>query len=243
TPCPLVDSAGHIFAVLIGRPRDHSFIADCQRMYNEMAFKLKGFDFKEEDCSHRRSAFPALPVGISYGNGQMQPSRLSVGESGAQVAGLSHLLQSRAVQHITSFGDSTFCLWAPRLYNHYKDHIDRMHQALPHLSKNFPRSVFPCTTFNFRPKVQTFRHRDTLNLTYSWCSITALGNFDSTKGSHLVLWDAGLIVEFLPFSIILIPLSTILHSNILVCQGEERGSFTQYCTGGIFWWVDNGCRA
>ncbi|KAG9222001.1 hypothetical protein CCMSSC00406_0009209 [Pleurotus cornucopiae] len=123
-----------------------------------------------------------------------------------------------------------------------QEHVKSMHQALPHLSRNFQRSIFSCATFNFGPNVQTFAHRDTLNLAYGWCSITALGWFDHTKGGHLVLWDARVIIEFPAGSTILVPSSAILHSNISVQQDEERASFTQYCAGGIFRWVDNGCR-
>lgn len=41
---------------------------------------------------------------------------------------------------------------------------------------------------------------------------------------------------------ILIPSATLAHSNLPVSEGESRASFTQYCAGGIFRWVDNGCR-
>lgn len=211
-------------------------------MYQEMESELRGFDLKASERSHRRGNFPALAVGISYGNGQTVPARLAAGDTGPHAKGLRRLIESPAVQRIAAFGDAAFQLWAPRLYSHYREHVESMHRALPHLSRNFQRSIFSCATFNFGPNVQTFAHRDTLNLAYGWCSITALGRFDHTKGGHLVLWDARVIIEFPAGSTILVPSSAILHSNIAVQQDEERASFTQYCAGGIFRWVDNGCR-
>jgi hypothetical protein len=118
--------------------------------------------------------------------------------------------------------------------------MDSMYEALPHLSPNFSRSVFPCATFNFGPNVWTIPHRDSLNCAFGWCAIQALGDFDSTLGGHIILWDLKLVIEFPSGSTILIPSATITHSNIQIRAGESRSSFTQYCAGGILRWVDNG---
>ncbi|KAF8210848.1 hypothetical protein K438DRAFT_1752612 [Mycena galopus ATCC 62051] len=68
---------------------------------------------------------------------------------------------------------------------------------------------------------------------------TALGNFDATKGGHLVLWDLKLVVEFPPGAPILLPSATITHSNVPVQLGEEQASFTQFSAGDIFHYIDN----
>ncbi|KAJ7211129.1 hypothetical protein B0H12DRAFT_1033507, partial [Mycena haematopus] len=85
-------------------------------------------------------------------------------------------------------------------------------------------------------------HRDILNLAFGWCAVQALGNFDATKGGHLVLWDLKLVVEFPAGALILLPSATIAHSNVPVQEGDERISFTQFSAGGIFRYVDNGCQ-
>ncbi|KAF9487450.1 hypothetical protein BDN71DRAFT_1491355 [Pleurotus eryngii] len=242
TPRPLIDTKGRIFAVLAGRPKDLSFDSDCEAAYGAMASELQGFNLQEKEIRHRRGDFPAMATGVSYGNGQTEPSRLAAGETGPNADGLKRLLNNRQIQRIASYADSAFKLWAPRLYSYYHEHIEEMHRALPHLRRNFPRSIFTCATFNFGPKVWSFKHRDSHNLAFGWCSITALGRFDYTKGGHLVLWDAKLTVEFPPHSTIFIPSATVLHSNVEVSPIEERASFTQYCSGAIFRWVDNGCR-
>jgi hypothetical protein len=133
-------------------------------------------------------------------------------------------------------------LWAPRLHKYYHDCDEALRADHPHLRRPFMRSVFFCTAFNFGDNVWTFRHRDVLNLAFGWCAVQALGNFDHTKGGHLVLWDLNLVVEFPAGALILLPSGTIAHSNAPVQEGERRVSFTQFSTGGIFRYVDNGFR-
>lgn len=113
---------------------------------------------------------------------------------------------------------------------------------MPSLRHIFPRSIFPSAAFNFGPDVWTYRHRDVLNCPFGWCAIQALGSFDPTKGGHLVLWELRRVVEFPPGALVLMPSATITHSNVPVQEGDARASFTQYCAGGLFRYVDNGFR-
>ncbi|KAJ7186358.1 hypothetical protein B0H12DRAFT_1246694 [Mycena haematopus] len=136
---------------------------------------------------------------------------------------------------------ASFALWAPRLYAHYVDNNARLAGQLPHLKRPFPQSVFACAAFNFGPNVWTFKHRDVCNLPFGWCAVQSLGSFDTTKGGHLILWDAKLVVDFPAGALILLPSATIAHSNVPVEQGE-RISFTQFSAGGLFRFVDNGFR-
>jgi hypothetical protein len=108
-----------------------------------------------------------------------------------------------------------------------------------HLQYNFA-TVFACSTFNFGPSTVSFTHTDPGNLSHGWCSITSLGPFDPKQGSHLVLWDLHLIIEFLPGSTILLPSAVLHHSNTPIQKGKEWYSFTQYTAGGLFRWVDHG---
>ncbi|KAJ7185117.1 hypothetical protein B0H12DRAFT_1040432, partial [Mycena haematopus] len=85
-------------------------------------------------------------------------------------------------------------------------------------------------------------HRDVCNLPFGWCAVQSLGQFDATKGGHLILWDLKLVVEFPAGALILLPSATIAHSNVLAEGGEERISFTQFSAGGLFRFVDNGFR-
>jgi hypothetical protein len=79
-----------------------------------------------------------------------------------------------------------------------------------------------------------------MNLPFGFCAIHAFGDYDHTKGGHLVLKELKLIIQFPPGALILIPSATITHGNIPVREGETRTSFTQYTAGALFRFVDNG---
>lgn len=111
------------------------------------------------------------------------------------------------------------------------------------LRRNFRRGVFGAATFNLGPKVVTYVHTDHQNLPSGWCALTPLGDFDYKKGGHLLLWDLKLIVEFPPGSLILLPSAVLRHSNATIAPHEHRFSFTQFSAGGLFRWVECGCRS
>lgn len=154
------------------------------------------------------------------------------------------------VRHFLCFGSkkcsyrvAAFQLWQPKVYNYYAENLDKLYERMPHLSPPiFPGSVYPCAAFNFGDNVWCYKHRDVMNCPFGFCAITALGRFDATKGGHIILWEPKLVIEFPRGSTILIPSATITHSNIPVQEGDARTSFTQYCPGGIFRYVDNGFR-
>ena len=127
------------------------------------------------------------------------------------------------------------------MYSYYRHSLLVVEERMG-VSRNFAGSTFACATMNFGPRVRSFMHRDSQNLPFGWCAITALGNFDATKGGHLILWDLKLAIEFPPGSTILIPSATLIHSNAALGANESRLSFTQYSAGGIFRWVEYGCQ-
>jgi hypothetical protein len=90
------------------------------------------------------------------------------------------------------------------------------------------------------PQTACIPHLDLANLAFGYCAITSVGEFDPTKGGHLVLWDSRLVIEFPPGSTVLLSSAVLTHSNVPVASYERRYSFTQYCAGGLFRWVDNG---
>jgi hypothetical protein len=135
---------------------------------------------------------------------------------------------------------AVFATWNPLLYQYYVNHSRALYDHHPNLRQNFSNSIFACATFNFGPASCCFKHVDSANLPFGWCAITALGFFDPTKGGHLILWDLRLVIEFPPGSTVLIPSACLYHSNTAIQAGERRYSFTQYTSGGLFRWVDQG---
>ncbi|PPQ85549.1 hypothetical protein CVT26_010529, partial [Gymnopilus dilepis] len=122
---------------------------------------------------------------------------------------------------------------------YYLEHLGALHERHPHLKRLFPASVFAAASFNFGPQTACFKHKDFANLPFGLCAVTALGNFDSKQGGHLVLWDLRLVIEFPAGSTILLPSAIIAHSNTPVKKDERRYSFAQYTAGGLFRWTEN----
>ncbi|TEB19141.1 hypothetical protein FA13DRAFT_1647352, partial [Coprinellus micaceus] len=103
-------------------------------------------------------------------------------------------------------------------------------------------SVFCSAACNLGPQVVTAFHHDCRNLPFGFCTIHAMGRYDYTIGGHLVLKELKLMIQFPPGALLLIPSATITHGNTPLQVGETRTSFTQYTSGSIFRFVDNGCR-
>ncbi|THU94032.1 hypothetical protein K435DRAFT_669144, partial [Dendrothele bispora CBS 962.96] len=137
---------------------------------------------------------------------------------------------------------ASFARWAPRLHKYYGSHFDHLLDSDQALYPPFSNSVWAAATFNFGPQTLCYPHVDYANLPFGWCSIWALGNFDSTKGGHLILWDLNLAIEFPAGSCAFIPSGACRHSNAMVRSFESRYSFTQFSAGGLFRWVDHGFK-
>lgn len=134
-----------------------------------------------------------------------------------------------------------FALWAPLLFTFYQANLLLL-DGWKLIRRNFAGSVFAACTFNFGPRAITAPHLDFANLSWGWCAITALGDFDPDVGGHLILWDLRLVIRFPPGSTILLPSALIRHSNVGIRAHEHRSSFTQYTAGGLFRWVRNGFK-
>lgn len=136
-----------------------------------------------------------------------------------------------------------YALWHPKAYRYYKTNLDKLWEIHPELSKPlFPKSIMPTAAFNLGERVTAKIHVDAMNCPFGWCMVTALGSFDSSLGGHLILWELGLALEFPAGACICLPSAIISHSNIPTHEGETRMSFTQYCSGEIFRYIENGFR-
>ena len=58
----------------------------------------------------------------------------------------------------------------------------------------------------------------------------------------MIFDDVKKVIQFPSGCLIFVPSATVAHRNTAVKHGETRVSFTQYCAGGIFRYVDNGFR-
>lgn len=133
--------------------------------------------------------------------------------------------------------------YAPDLHGYYQRILEEVHHQFPDLDPLFLNSAFSGVTFNVGPRVVTYRHRDHLNIPFGLCCVTAFGEFDHTKGRHLILWDLKLVIEVPAGATYLIPSAILEHSNVTIAPEEMRMSITQFFAGGLARWVACGGRS
>ncbi|KAF8200539.1 hypothetical protein K438DRAFT_1582454 [Mycena galopus ATCC 62051] len=239
TPRPIVDRDGKVCALYGGMPDDEGFMThvhDPAGQALEAAWAQASLSY--ERLHHRRGNFAQVSGGDSYWGGQLQPGALVNGVINSAI--FAALIALPAFQRLAGFATGLFANWAPNVFDFYIDYMSIFYKKYDQLSPPFQNSIWSACTFNLGPRTCTLGHRDFANLVFRWCSITALGNFDFTRGGHLILWDCKLVLEFPPGTTILSPSAAILHSNIPIAAGERRYSFTQYTAGGLFRWVEHG---
>ncbi|KAF9473204.1 hypothetical protein BDN70DRAFT_966489 [Pholiota conissans] len=197
--------------------------------------------YERKSLNHHRGPFPAVAMGISHGGGQTQPSLLYQTPHNRPI--LNALLCSPSLSRIAGFGNCLFRAYAPRLHSHSLETLDALEGSNSTLVRPFPGSAFAACTVNFGPNTATYPHRDAGNLTWGWCSVTALGKFNADRGGHLVLWDFNCVIRFPSGSTIIIPSALVRHSNVSIGAGETRYSVAQYSSGGLFRWVNAGFQS
>ena len=107
------------------------------------------------------------------------------------------------------------------------------------LGQGYPKLPFMASTLNLGPKTVTLPHHDGKNLATGLCGIVPFGPFKSSKGGHLCLHEARVVLEMAPGQVALIPSAVIQHSNLKVLEGDKRYSITLYTSGHLFAWMDN----
>jgi hypothetical protein len=135
-----------------------------------------------------------------------------------------------------------FAFYFPKIFAFYADTLRRLFNRHTYLEHNFKNSIFPACTFNMGPASVALQHTDDANLATGGCPIHSGGNYDHKRGGHIILFDLKIAIEFPSGSTVIIPSSTLSHGNASIQPGETRVSFTQYCAGGLFRWVEYGYR-
>ncbi|KAJ7036453.1 hypothetical protein C8F04DRAFT_1181460 [Mycena alexandri] len=228
---PLLDAAGRAFAIFAGHPKDPNWKQDVHdpavEALNEARSKCKVSEVRRH---HRRGYFPPLSAGDSNGGGQIQPGALVNGVINTAV--LCALMSNIAFIRLAGFATATT-----------RSICGNSTRGIL-ISSGLSSTVYgPPVPSTWALKPVALVTRDFGNLAFGWCAVTALGNYDYTKGGHLILWDCKIILEFPPGCTILLPSAAIFHSNIPISTNECRYSFTQYTAGGIFRWIEHGFQS
>ncbi|KAF9470234.1 hypothetical protein BDN70DRAFT_761783, partial [Pholiota conissans] len=169
-----------------------------------------------------RGQFLAISAGISHGGGQNHPGLLSQTPRNRKV--LHSLFTSLPFKRISGLTNDMFKSYSPRLHNFYPDTLSGLHATDSSLVPPIEGSAFAACTVNFGPRTVTAPHWDIGNLSWGWCSVTTLGNFDYELGGHIVLWDINRYAEFPPGTTTMLPSAILHHSNTPVAPHETRYS-------------------
>ncbi|KAJ3553740.1 hypothetical protein NP233_g12576 [Leucocoprinus birnbaumii] len=239
TPRPILDINRRVCAVLAGQPDDKDYEIKCRGVYEAMTSAVSSVVFDDKDKHHVRGDYPVLNVGLTPGQGSTHPINVDLGKYERVV---EELLKNDFIQAIARYQNDSFNTWNPKVYARYHMRLRLLfgHRKYGVELRRITSGVYPSAAFNFGPQAWTNRHRDPKNVSYGWCAITTTGDFDPTKGGHLVLEGLKLVIEFPPGATILIPSATFIHGNVPVSVVEKRASFTQYCPAGLLRFVDNG---
>lgn len=89
--------------MLAGRPFDPSYEKDAEDLFDIMV--KEGDDARLGPADHHRGAFPAINVGVSFGQGQLHPINL---KNGLHTDMVARLLESKSAQRLASYASCRF---------------------------------------------------------------------------------------------------------------------------------------
>lgn len=121
-----------------------------------------------------------------------------------------------------------------KYYEDLKAHIKESRQL------DFLAGPFASICLNTGDSVAAKLHRDHINLLLGFCLILAMGDFNPKTGGHLILKEAGVILEFGPGDLTLIPSAAVTHGNIPIPIGERRNSMALWTSGNVVSWKELG---
>lgn len=106
----------------------------------------------------------------------------------------------------------------------------------------FPQLPQASCSCNLGPHTVTPMHRDTENLSYGVCMVSAFGEFDPEEGGELFLYEPKVVCSMGEGDLLIFPSASITHGNLPLSSKEKqtRYSFTCYSAAGLFQWVANG---
>ncbi|KAG6851666.1 hypothetical protein C0991_007183 [Blastosporella zonata] len=103
-PRPLIDNAGRVVAVLLGRPRDPQYLQAAKDVYESFAREGSAAQFSTKQTQHRRGKYPALHIGVVHQQGTKEPVNLQVPKDYAHLVG--RLRSDPALQRLASFASA-----------------------------------------------------------------------------------------------------------------------------------------
>ncbi|RXW16257.1 hypothetical protein EST38_g9598 [Candolleomyces aberdarensis] len=151
TSKPLVDGkTGRIFGVIVHGVDDPTYVDTCKSAFEFLEDCRTVEVFYKNECDHRRGQFPAVNYGVSYGQGSKKPYLLNCKHQEL----MTQMLSNDYIIRLATFASYLFSMWAPNVYQYYRQRLDTIYKNMPELPRNFTRSIWPCAAFNFGPQTE-----------------------------------------------------------------------------------------
>lgn len=109
----------------------------------------------------------------------------------------------------------------------------------PEIRPMFDRCCYGACHFNLH-RSASVDHEDFFNILFAMCAIYSSGNFDFTRGGHLIAWSLGIVAEFPPGSAAYLPSACVTHANTPISSDETRSSVAFFMSAGLARWYQNG---
>ncbi|KIY61941.1 hypothetical protein CYLTODRAFT_362185, partial [Cylindrobasidium torrendii FP15055 ss-10] len=242
---PIVDRHYRKFALVHSMPRleDDWKESVMQPMVDDIEEGMSCLKFSGKNRYHKRGPWGVALSGQGFGGGRQARIFIRAGNIAQPKKTRSfvrRLFRRPAWNRWSRFVNSIFKTHFPEMYKEYKEMMDDLAGSDESLVPNFDGSVFAAVAINFTDNAASEPHTDEANRPDGLCTITGLGPYDHTKGGHIVLLEAKLVIEFPSGSTVFIPSAISTHYNMPVQKGDKRYSVTQFTGGGLFRWVKNG---
>lgn len=187
---------------------------------------------------HRRGGYVTLPCGYGFGGGRAMPGSYANSTHNASV--IQEALADLDLQNVARMVDRGLLAYFPRLHalaaNLDKQIVDIDN---PQIERAFPHCCYPALHFNLH-NAWALIHEDFWNLIFFMCAVVCLGQFDHTRGGHLIAWSLGLVLELPAGTTVYLPSACVPHSNTPVAPHEHRSSMAFFVPAGLARWYHNG---
>ncbi|KAJ3804565.1 hypothetical protein F5876DRAFT_53212 [Lentinula aff. lateritia] len=187
--------------------------------------------------NHRRGQYVTLPAGCGFGGGRTEPGNYA--NTSHNAALIDEILADRAVQLVAGFIDAAIQTTFPKLHAFLTNLLEKILADNPRIKKMFNSCCYSTCHFNLHSAC-TDNHEDNFNILFAMCCAFCVGNFDHTRGGHIIAWDLGVVTEFPPGTAVCLPSAWVTHANIPIASHEHRSSITFFTSSGLARWYQNG---
>lgn len=130
--------------------------------------------------------------------------------------------------------------WFPKLHEHLIEEREKLDRRVRGLEPPLAGSAWTACTCNLGPRTVCWQHRDHQDYVRNVSGTLALGRFDGSRGGHLILHEARLVIRMDPGDILIFPSACITHQNLPIAEGETRRSLVLYSAGGLVRYAEQG---